>query len=136
MQWNCAELEGFEMSEQELYEIASERIDQRNRRWTRWAIHLATVAGTLALLIWSGDTGFADVAAGIFLGWGGVFAMHTIWLVMAESRDEDIEKEVAKLRTAMDSAYEKPKRLGISDDGELIASDDWVSEDEERSARR
>lgn len=130
------------MSEQELYEIARERIDQRNRRWTRWAIHLATVAGTLALLIWSGDTGFADIAAGIFLGWGGVFAMHTIWLGMAESRDEDIEKEVVKLRAAMDNAYEKPKRLGISDDGELIASDGELVErgewdyDEERSARR
>lgn len=128
------------MSEQELYEIATERIDQRNRRWTRWSIHLATVAGTLMLLIWSSNTAYVNITAGLFLGWGGVFAMHTIWLGMAESREESIEQEVAKLRAAMDSAYEKPKRLEISDDGELIASDDkrdeWVYEDERDRAKR
>lgn len=124
------------MSDQELYDIASERIDQRNRRWTRWAIHLATVAGTLALLIWSNNTQYTNLAAGLFLGWGGVFAMHTIWLGLIDSRDEEIEKEVVKLRAAMNSVYEKPKRLEISDDGELIEAGESVYEEDERSAGR
>ena len=45
------------------------------------------------------------------------FVMHCILISMAESRANDIEKEVAKLREA--TAYEKPKRIELTDDGEL-----------------
>jgi hypothetical protein len=105
------------MSEQDLYEIARQRIDRRNRRWTLWSINLAGLIFSLALLILVSETAFATAAAALFMAWGGAFTLHTILAGMAQSRDGDIESEIAKLR---DAVYEKPKRLELSDDGELV----------------
>jgi hypothetical protein len=104
------------MSEQELYELARKRIDRRNRRWTLWSINLGGLILSLAVRILLGS----DPAATFFMAWAGVFTLHTILLGLAESRDEDdedIEQEVAKLR---DTVYEKPKRLELDEDGELV----------------
>lgn len=114
------------MSEQELYQIARQRIDQRNRRWTLWAFNLAGLVLSLAAMVLLGDTGYDDIAAGVFLAWGGIFTLHTIVAAMAQSRDGDIEGEVAKLR---DAFYEKPKRLEVGEDGELVERDNWEYED-------
>ena len=112
------------MSNQELYEIARDRVDRRNRRWTLWAFDLAGLIISVAALILLGPTPYATVAAAVMMIWAGVFTLHTIVASMAHSRDEDIEKEVAKLREA---TYEKPKRL--TDDGEIEDNDEWVYED-------
>ncbi len=56
----------------------------------------------------------------------GVFAVHSIVTWMAENREGDIEKEVAKLRAAFDD--EKPKRLELGDDGELVEMDETERE--------
>lgn len=119
------------MSEQELYQIARQRIEQRNRRWIFWGVDLAGLTVALGALILSGKTGSADVAAAIFLAWGGIFTLHTIVAWMAQSRDGDIEGEVAKLR---DAVYEKPKRLEVGEDGELVERDDF--EYEESASKR
>jgi len=117
------------MSEQELYEIARQRIDRRNRRWTLWAVNLAGMILSLAALILLGETEYAEVSVAVFMAWIGVFVFHTIMLAMAETREKDIEGEVAKLREAV---YEKPKRLELSDDGELVE----IPDEEETQASR
>src|SRR5215207_5186824 len=113
------------MSEQELYQIARKRIDQRNRRWTLWAVDLMVLIMLVAALIFLGDTNYAIIGVAAALGWAGIFVLHTIVATMAESRDGDIEGEVAKLR---DAVYEKPKRLEVGEDGELVERDDWEYE--------
>ena len=114
------------MSDQELYEIARQRIDRRNRRWTLWAFDLAGLVLSVAALILLVGTPFRLIGVAVMLAWGGVFTLHTIIAAMGHSRDEDIEKEVAKLREA---TYEKPKRL--TDDGEIEdENDEWVYEEE------
>jgi hypothetical protein len=114
------------MSEQELYEIARARIDRRNRRWTLWAIDLAGLVLSLAVVILLSSTPYVEVAAAVMMGWGGIFTLHTIMAGMAQSRESDIEGEVEKLRAVV---YEKPKRLELSEDGELLDTDDWLYED-------
>jgi hypothetical protein len=113
------------MSEQELFELARQRIDRRNRRWTLWSINLTGLILSLALLILVGETAYSTVAAAIFMAWAGVFTLHTIVAAMGHSRDSDIEGELAKLR---DAVYEKPKRLELSDDGELVELTDLEQE--------
>ncbi len=108
------------MSNQDLYEIAQQRITRRNRRWTLWAIDLAGLIMTVAALIFVSNTPYETIAAAVMMGWGGVFVLHTIVTTMAHSKENDIEKEVAKLREAMpEGFYEKPKRLHLTDDGEI-----------------
>lgn len=116
------------MSEQEFYEIARRRIDQRNRRWTIWGIDLAGLIIMVAALILLGDTAYATIAAAVFMAWAGAFTFHTIVAAMAQSRESDIEGEVAKLRAAV-LVYEKPKRLALDEDGELVEHDDWEVEE-------
>jgi hypothetical protein len=118
------------MSQQELYEIASKRIDRRNRRWTLWAFNLGVMILAVAGIIFAGDSVYSDYATGFMMLWAAVFVTHTIVLGMTESRDGDIEKEIAKLQ---DYAYEKPKRLELSDDGELLDYSEWQEEDAKHS---
>jgi hypothetical protein len=109
------------MSEQELYEIARQRIDRRNRRWTLWGVNLAVLLLCLGAFIGLVNTALMNISMFLFFAWTGVFVLHTIVLAMSESRDKDIEGEVAKLRNAV---YDKPKRLELSDDGELVEFED------------
>lgn len=128
------------MSEQELYEVAQQRVDRRTRRWTLWSVNLGILILTLAALILLRN----PIIVAAFIGWGGVFTVHTILAALAESRDGSIEKEVVKLREAA-NAYEKRKRdsaphdaapshLELSDDGELVEIAAW--EDEAAYAKR
>ncbi len=126
------------MSESELYQIARQRIDQRNRRWTLWAVDLLVLILTLAAVAL---TEGSPIFAAIFLGWGGVFTVHTILLSLAQSRTSSIEREVARLRAAAadEGVYEKPKRqarVELSEDGELIQADDWEEDDADAQRSR
>lgn len=115
------------MSNQDLYEIAQQRITRRNRRWTFWAIDLAVLIMTVAALIFVSGTPYETLAAAVMMGWGGIFVLHTIVTAMAHSKENDIEKEVAKLREAMpEDFYEKPKRLHLTDDGEITEDESDV----------
>lgn len=106
------------MSEQELYAIAERRVARRQRRWIWWSLNLLGLSFSLVAFIAFNDTPSSTLFLAAFLGWIGVFVFHSILLWMAEARDEDIAKEVAKLRASLN--YEKPKRLELSDDGEII----------------
>jgi len=121
------------VSDQELYQIAQQRIRHRNRRWTIWAFDLAGLIISVAGLIFLGDTPYATYAASVMIAWAGVFTLHTIVAAMNQSQDEDIEKEVAKLREA--AGYEKPKRLQLTEDGEVAPYEDWADEETERSLK-
>lgn len=105
------------MTNQELYEMARERVDRRYRRWRLWAFNLAGMIFMVALLVLLAETEYVTIATALMMTWAGQFVAHTILAGMAHSRDEDIEKEVAKLSEA---AFEKPKRLGLSEDGEIV----------------
>jgi hypothetical protein len=118
------------MSDQELYEIARRRIDKRNRRWIFWAVDLMVLIMLMAALIFLGDTAYVTVGVAALLAWAGIFVLHTIAATMAESRDNDIQNEVAKLR---DAVYEKPKRLEVGEDGELVERDNWELEEAQES---
>jgi hypothetical protein len=110
------------MSEQELYELARQRIDSRNRRWKLWSFNLAGYLVSIGVFVALAIAGQAAIGMLLFMTWTGVFVLHCVLLGMAESRAKDIEKEVAKLRAAAD--YEKPKRLELTDDGELEEIED------------
>jgi hypothetical protein len=105
------------MSDQELYDIASQRISRRNRRWTLWAVDLAGLIMSVAGVVLLSDSEARRIAVSVMLAWAAIFVLHTFIVTMAHSRDEDIEKEVAKLR---DATNEKPKRLRLTDDGEIM----------------
>jgi hypothetical protein len=50
-----------------------------------------------------------------------------LWL--SETRQNDIDSEVARLRQ---TDYEKPKRLELSEEGELVDPHEWAMEDDQR----
>lgn len=110
------------MSEDALYQLAQKRIDQRNRRWTLWAVDLVGLVLSLVALILVGST----LTVGIFLAWCAFFTLHTIVAALAESRTGEIEKEVERLRAQLQ--YEKPKRLELGEDGELVDATDALDE--------
>lgn len=123
------------MLDQELYQIANQRINRRNRRWTLWSINLAILIISVAAMIFLSDTFYDTISLAFMLGWAGIFVMHTIILGMASSRDDDVEKEVAKLRELAEMGYEKPKRLHLTDDGEISDDADWAYEEAESSRK-
>lgn len=124
------------MANQELYKIAQRRIDRRNFRWALWGIDLAILIFFVAAIVVFSDTAYVTLVSAGMLAWGGIFVLHTIITVMAHSRDEDIEKEVAKLREAA-MLYEKPKRMRLTEDGEITddTDADWYHEEAERRLR-
>jgi hypothetical protein len=110
------------MSDDPLYDLARKRIDQRNRRWMLWGANL------LAWLIYMGAfialPGALPVGFGlmILVVWAGILILHGVILGVMQGRDEEIEREVERLRRAVYD--EKPKRLELSEDGELIDPDE------------
>lgn len=122
------------MSDQELYEIAQQRIDRRNRRWTLWAFNLAGLILSVAAVVFLSDTPLETASIAFMLTWAALFVPHTILAAMAQSRDEDIDKEVFRLRQASSQwDYEKPKRLRLTEDGEITDHAVWEDDQTERS---
>lgn len=117
----------------DLYDMVERRINQRNRRRLLWAVNLAGLVLSLAVMIAFNDTAAVDLLVAVFLGWGGLFTFHTIWLAMAETRTREIEQEVDRLRQSQ-FMTEKPKRLALPDEGERVddADDAALSESQAR----
>ncbi len=107
------------MSDQELYEIARQHIDRRNRNLTFLIGHGVLLTAYVGLFILLTQTALASLGVAILVAWGGVFILHCVLFGMAQSREGDIEGQVAKLRKAANK-YEKPKRLELTDDGEIV----------------
>ncbi len=120
------------MSEEQLYELARKRIDRKNQRWILWG------ADFLAFLIYvgafvtfkPGNPGVHNLGVFIALAWIGVLCLHGVIISMTQNRDQQVESEVARLREAV---YEKPKRLELDEDGELVDSPDDESADIKRT---
>jgi hypothetical protein len=109
------------MSDDELYQLAQQSIDRRNRRVIFLGMHGAALTAYVGLFILLANTEFVDLAVAVLVAWGGLFVLHCILFGLAWSRDDDITSEVAKLRKAVD--YEKPKRLALAEDGELVEAE-------------
>lgn len=120
------------MSDQEFYDIATKRIDKRNRRWRLWALDLVGLIFSVGAVILLNSTRFLMLSVAVMVVWMGVFTLHTILASMAQSREGDIEKEVAKLREAAERDYEKPKRLSLTEDGEIAEVIDWQDDETEQ----
>jgi hypothetical protein len=109
------------MSEQELYEIAQKRIDRRNRSLTILGIHGTALVAYVGAFIILANTDFVLPAVAILIAWSGLFVLHCIQFGLGWSRDSDIEGEVRKLRKVVAAGdYEKPKRLALGEDGEIV----------------
>jgi hypothetical protein len=109
------------MSDHELYELAEKRIDRRNRRLTFLGLHGTALTAYVGLFIVLANTAYVELAVAALVAWGGLFVLHCILFGLAWSRDDDITSEVAKLRKAVE--YEKPKRLTLAEDGELVEAE-------------
>jgi hypothetical protein len=102
------------MSEEQLYQLARQSIDRKNRRWLLWGIHL------IAFLLYVGAfTAFGGIPRnlGEFMlqAWFALLVLHSTALVLMQDQEAGIDGEVAKLRQAL---HEKPKRHEFSDYGD------------------
>lgn len=113
------------MSEEQLYKLARQRVNRNTRRVLLLGLNI------LGFLLFVGAfAGFAIVprSAGVFISvaWMGLIVLHVLLLGVLEYRKEAIESEVAKLREMI--YEEKPKRLELGEDGELIDEIDGLDE--------
>jgi len=120
------------MSDDQLYELARKRIDRRNRRWLLWGANLVAWLIFIALISITNSPIPEDLGKFIAIAWGGLFMLHGITLGVTQNRDQQVEKEVERLRLAVYD--EKPKRLELGEDGELIDDDayEYLSADKRR----
>jgi hypothetical protein len=119
------------MSEDELYRLAQKRIDRSTRRFLLLGINffafLLFVAAFAGLGIVPSNVGkFVSIA------WMGVIMLHVILMGVMQYRKEAIESEVENLRRKIYG--EKPKRLDLTEDGELV--EDFDAEDERAYQQR
>jgi len=112
-----------DLSIQEIYDLAEQRINRRDRLRMFWAGDLTIMILALAAMIGINNATtnpvYGQWALVFFFAWGAIFTLHTIAFALGENRQSDIDTEAAKLLAAVES-YEKPKRLALSDEGELV----------------
>jgi hypothetical protein len=106
------------MSEDELYELARQRVERRNRRWMLWGIDLLLWLVYIGVIAGFRDAIPRELSITVAVAWMGVLTLHGIVIGMSQSRDQDITAEVERLREAVYN--EKPKRLELDEDGELV----------------
>jgi hypothetical protein len=121
------------MNDRDLYAVAEARMNARMQRWRRWSYTLVATAASVGLYVVASDGPYQSLALGLMIVMGGILTGHTVLTGMAESNADSLDKEVAKLRAA---AYEKPKRLELTDDGELSEVRPAMTEQDERLAKR
>ncbi len=100
----------------QLYELARQRVNRSTRRYLLLGVNFFSF-----LLFVAAFAGFGIVPSNVgkflSIAWMGALALHVILMGAMAYRKEAIESEVAKLRDLM---YEKPKRLELGEDGELL----------------
>ncbi|MEO8396211.1 MAG: hypothetical protein ABI700_24670 [Chloroflexota bacterium] len=119
------------MSEDQLYELARKRIDRKNRRWILWGLNM--VAWLIFMGVFIALKGAISIGIGIsiLVVWAGLLIFHGVILGVTQGRDEEIEKEVARLRNEIYD--EKPKHLELGEDGELLETIDEPEQHIKRS---
>lgn len=124
------------MYEDRLYELARKRIDRKNRRWFLWGVNFLLFLTFIGAFVTFRDIP-RNVGTFITLVWFGVLALHGISIGVTQNREQEIAREVAKLREAVE--YEKPKRdskrIELTDDGE-VTDDGELSENVELPYQR
>ena len=105
------------MKNDEFYELARQRIDRRNRRLFFLGADVLAFFIYLAAFVALYNTIPRGVGVFIAIVWMGILAFHGMVIGAMQNRSGEIEREVARLREAV---YEKPKRLELDEDGELI----------------
>lgn len=112
----------------ELYKLARERIDRRNRQM--FLLGADVVAFFIYLAAYAAFS-IIPRGTGVFIAiaWMGLLAFHMMIATSLSNRSDQIESEVERLRRAVYD--EKPKRedtssrLELTDDGELIDAPAW-----------
>ncbi|MFN8530414.1 MAG: hypothetical protein U0670_17570 [Anaerolineae bacterium] len=106
------------MSEQELYDIARHQIDRRRRRYWLLGINAMLWLAFIALRVGFPEVIQPRIGTVIIIIWMGLLGLHGISILLALGREEAIEGQVEHLRRAIHD--EKPKRLELGADGELV----------------
>ncbi len=109
------------MSDDQLYELARKSVTQRNRRL--FLLGADVLAFFIYIAAFVSLYGVIPHDLGIFIAivWIGILAFHGMVVTTTQSRSGQIEQEVERLRAAI---YEKPKRLELDEDGELVEFED------------
>lgn len=102
----------------DLYALARQSIDRRNRRLFLLGADVLAMFIYLAAFAAFGSIIPRNVGTFIAVVWIGALACHAMLLGVLQNRDAQIESEVERLRRAVYD--EKPKRLELEDDGELV----------------
>jgi hypothetical protein len=105
------------MSDDPIYELARKRVNQRIHPWILLGVNFFAFMVYVGIIVVLYNVIPHNLGAFGALIWLGVLVLHAVLLVITQNRDEAIEQEVARLR---DLVYEKPKRLDLGDDGELL----------------
>ena len=121
------------MSEDEqLYALAQKRIDRGIRRFLLLGVNFFAF-----LLFVAAFAGFgvvpSNVGKFVVIAWMGVLILHVVLMFAMQYRKEAIEGEVENLRREIYG--EKPKRLELGEDGELVDAendDDYSRADKAR----
>jgi hypothetical protein len=109
------------MSDDQLYELARQRINRRNRHLFLLGADVLAFFVYIAAFAALGNAIPRGIGVFIAVAWIGLLAFHSLVVVTAQNRSDEIDREVARLRDAL---YEKPKRLELDEDGELIDPDE------------
>ncbi len=117
--------------EDEIYELARQRVNRRNRQMYLLAANMLGLFIYLAAFAALGDVIPKGIGSFIAIAWVGAVGVHAMIFSTLSSRSSQIDAEVERLRQAIYD--EKPKntsRLELSDDGELVELDDYRPDDE------
>lgn len=120
------------MHDDELYELARQRVNQRNRRMIGLGVNVFAMFVYLGIFSAFGSVIPRGIGALIAITWIGAVAFHAMLLSITQNRADSIDREVERLRQQVYD--EKPKResesrLELTDDGELVAFDDLPPRD-------
>jgi hypothetical protein len=114
------------------------QVEKRLRRWAFLLLHVilwAGVAKGLAYLTSVRTDGWSQT---LLLGmalWASLIGLHVLRTLYVEAREflvrQAIEREYGRYESP--GSYEKPKRLEISDDGELVSWDSAAFETDRKA---
>lgn len=105
------------MSDEELYQLAQKRIDRNTQRILLLGVNFFAFLLFVAAFAGLGIVP-SNVGKFVAIAWMGVIILHVILLFVMQYRKEAIESEVENLRREIYG--EKPKRLELDEDGELV----------------
>jgi hypothetical protein len=119
------------MSEDQLYQLARQRVNRRSRRFLLLGVNFFAFLLFVAAYAGLGIVP-SNVGRFITITWMGVFVLHVILLGVMQYRKEAIEGEVENLRREIYG--DKPKRVDLTEDGELVEDapvDDFNADSEQ-----